>query len=227
MLKKNGSILGLLIVATTVLVLSSMFLFKPDGGTVSAQEGGGPGKKVSNLDAWQGQVTEPAPGEAVASAYQPVSDDSGISPQSDGSGIEVIPIGAFKNDGDNVDGWFNSFSGGYIRNDGPLVACFMAPAYPPLDSTLTQIRISLLDNNANLNLFFAELKRINLVNGTVNKLAGGTVVWNDPNPVELFENISPNLAAVSSSYAYYFHLCFPANSGTSIQFYGARLFYTP
>jgi hypothetical protein len=126
-----------------------------------------------------------------------------------------------------VDGWFNLFSGGYIRNNSTGGSCFMAPTYPPDGATLTQLRISILDQSAS-DLLFVDLRRVSLATGAVDLVAGGTSVpWNDPTAVELFTGIAPGTEVVSSAYAYYVDLCFPASSGTDILFYGSRLFYTP
>jgi hypothetical protein len=213
-LKGQNLVFIVLIAALLVIIL---FHFKPETRLVLAQAGG----KVGNAVAVQNQgENEPA--------FVPVN-EAAIEPQSDGSGIEVISNSAFRNDGDSVDGWFNLFSGGYIRNNGATTACFMAPTYPPNNATLTQFGISILDQSATTNLQFVRLHRVNLTTGAVDVMAGGLINWNDPTAVELIwsAGIAPGTAKVSPGYSYYVDLCFDPSSGADILFYGARLFYNP
>jgi hypothetical protein len=201
--------------------LAILLWLRPETHQALAQ-GGDNDSKLGNYEEGKTQ----APGDRPAtSGFVLIEED--ISSQSDGSGIEVISNGAFRNDGDSVDGWFNLFSEGYIRNEDPNAgACFMAPTYPPNGATLTQFRISILDQSPGGDIF-AEFKRVRLTTGAVDLIAGGPVPYNDPSPIELVTGIAPGTAVVSNAYAYYVDLCFPANSSTDILFYGARLFYTP
>jgi hypothetical protein len=220
MLNIKGQNLVVVILITVILTeLAALLLLKPAVYTALAQEGGSSGNKISNNENVNG----------TTSAFLVASvEESTIGTQSDGSGIEVISNGAFRNDGDNVDGWFNFFAEGYISNDSLSGACFMAPTYPPNGATLTQFRISILDQNANSDFSFIELNRVRLATGVVEVIAGGNVPYNDPTPVELIDiSMTPGTALVSSAYAYYVDLCFPGGSGTDILLYGARLFYTP
>jgi hypothetical protein len=218
-------LLIILVMVAALSVMASWLLFKPEAGTALAQGGGEGDKKTDNYEAWQEAVKSRDPSASTAFVALPEGGD--IGPQSDGSGVEVLSMGAFKNDGDSVDSWFNYFLGGYFRNDGDEVACFMAPTYPPNGAALTQVRISILDQSASSDILFAELKRVKLTTGVVDYMSGGDVPWNDPSPVELMAGIVPGTEVVSNDYAYYFHLCFPPSSGVDVLFYGARLFYAP
>jgi hypothetical protein len=216
MFKSRNQNLIILILAGIVLTeLAILLWLRPQTHNALAQ-GGDNSHKVGNYEQWKNQ----APGDYVA-----ISPADKIDSQSDGSGIEVISNGAFRNDGDSVDGWYNLFSEGFIRNNGPIGACFMAPTYPPNGATLTQFSSSILDQS--VDDMFVELKRVRLTTGAVELIAGGNISRNDPAPVELFTSIAPGTALVSNTYAYYVDLCFPANSDVNILFYGARLFYTP
>jgi hypothetical protein len=220
MLNIKGHNLIVIILLTAILTgLAALFLLKSKVGTALAQGGEDSGHKNSNY--------EDMSNRASIALVAPV-EESTITPQSDGSGIEVVSNGAFRNDGDSVDGWFNLFADGHIRNDSAGGACFMAPTYPPNGATLTQFFFSLLDQNPTDNLFI-ELKRVRFTTGAVDVLAGGTVTWNDTDAVELLfvSGITPGTQVVSSAYAYYVDLCFPPGSSTDILFYGARLIYNP
>lgn len=223
----NSKKLMLIIFVTSVMIagIGTLFLFKSPTNVVLAQEDSSK-DKISNHEIEQEASQDQNSEDITATAYGSVS-KSLIDSQSSALGIEVIPIGAFRNDGDNVDGWFNLFVEGYIRNDSSEPACFMAPTYPPVGATLTEFRISILDQNATFDLFFVQLKRVNLTTGVVDVVAGGdgSIPWNDTNATELFANISPGTETVSNLHAYYVNLCFPGNTGTDVLFYGARLFY--
>jgi hypothetical protein len=217
-------LLIILIMVAALSVMASWLLFKPEAGTALAQGGGEGDKKTNNYEAWQEAAR--SRDSSAPTAFVALSEGGDIGPQSDGSGVEVLSMGAFKNDGDSVDSWFNYFLGGFFRNDGDQYACFMAPTYPPDGATLTQVRMSILDQSASSDISFAELKRVKLTTGVVDYMAGGNVPWNDPSPVELMAGIAVGTEVVSNDYAYYFHLCFPPSSGADVLFYGARLFYT-
>jgi hypothetical protein len=198
--------------------IAALMLLSPKMDTAQAQGGGDSSNKKNNYEAL-------AQGGPVA-AFAP-AEEGDIDPLSDGSGVEVISNGAFRNDGNSVDGWFNLFSGGYIRNNSADFACFMAPTYPPDGAILTQFRISLLDQSTS-DLIFVDLRRVSMATGAVDLVAGGTSVpLNSPTAVELSTGIVPGTQVVSSAYVYYVDLCFPPNSSIDILFYGARLFYTP
>lgn len=215
-------LLIILVMVAALSVMASWLLFKPEAGTALAQGGGEGDKKTDNYEAWQAALESHGPGDMIS------TEGSAIGPQSDGSGVEVVSIGAFRNDGDSVDGWFNLFSGGYIRNNDDVYACFMAPTYPPDGATLTEFRFSVMDDSASSDLY-AYLRRVGLTTGTVDTIAGGALIgWDSPTPVEAYTtNIADGTEVVSNAYAYYITLCFPPSTYSEILFYGARLFYAP
>ena len=222
MFTSRGQKLALaLATAATLIALASLLLLKPEAGTVLAQGGDDDGQTgTSNYEVIGNRVPddlEVAPAE-----------EGDIGPQSDGSGVEVVPIAAFKHDGNNANGWFHSFSDGYIRNTSSDFACFMAPTYPPDGATLTQFRFSLMDDSASSDLS-VWLDRVNLTTGAVETIAGGALTGrNNSTPTEALDStMAPGTAVVSKDYAYYVDLCFDADTDTEILLYGARLFYTP
>jgi hypothetical protein len=195
-----------------------MSFLKLGSSTALAQEGT---NESSNFDIGQAQKTR-GPNNVL------VAQESDISPQSDGSGTEVVPIAAFRNDGDSGNGWFNLFSGGYIENQSSGFICFMAPIYPPDGATLTQFRFTFRDDNA-ANDLYVFLDRVNLTTGSIETPAGGAVSgYDNPTPTEAFSTVvDPDLAIVSNAYAYYVDTCMPGGVSSEIRLYGARLFYTP
>lgn len=220
---KNQNLLLVVLAIVLMAELATLVWLKPPAGAALAQGGDAGGQKRGNAVVRQEASISPV-------EFAPVAAQGDLGPQSDGSGFEVMSNGAFRNDGDSVDGWRNLFSGGFIHNNGPDPACFMAPVYPPNGATLTEFRFSILDKSAK-NLLFVQLHRVRLATGTVDLVSGsGPINWNNPNASELFfqnPKIVPGTERVSNAYAYYVDLCFDGGTGTDILFYGARLFYTP
>ncbi len=216
-------ILIIIIGVTTLTVLAALFFLKPPAGSALAQEGDNGETKATNQEATRNQnrnVVAATPVDASA-------EEEGIGPQSDGSGIEVVPIAAFRNNGDSGNGWFHDFNLGFIENQSSNLVCFMAPTYPPNGSTLTQFRFSVLDDSASSDLSVF-LNRVGLATGQFELVIGGVLTNRDNStPTEAFINIPSGVAGVSSAYAYYVDFCFPANSGMEMRLYGARLFYNP
>jgi hypothetical protein len=218
----NRLVLASILVAA-LIVLSSLLLLKSQANPVLAQ-GGGEDTQDSNYQAMQDQPPE----ELILASVEAGGGEGDIGPQSDNSGVEVVPIGAFRHDGNNANGWFHSFAGGSINNSSSSFACFMAPTYPPGGATLTQFRFSLTDDSPTSDLTVL-LRRVRLTTGVVDIIAGGVVTGRDnPAAIEAVDNtMAPGTAVVSKDYAYYVTLCIDANTGIEIRLYGARLFYTP
>jgi hypothetical protein len=214
---KGQKLILTLIVAAALIVLASLLLFTPEAVTVLAQGGG----DDDNTEAMKDR--EPGDVKVVPSA-----DEGGVGALSDGSGVEVVPIAAFRHDGNTANDWFHSFYGGYIQNDSSTSPCFMAPTYPPDGATLTEFRFSVLDDSATSDLFVF-LNRLNLSTGTVQEIGGGALIGRDSSfPIEAFDNtLTPGTQVVSKDYAYFIDFCFDPDTGTEILFYGARLIYTP
>jgi hypothetical protein len=204
---KGQNLVLILIVAAVLIVLASLLLLKPEADTVLAQGGGDGGNSEAMKNRGPGDVK-----------VVPSADEEGVGTLSDGSGVEVVPIAAFRHDGNNANDWFHSFYGGHIQNDSSALPCLMAPTYPPDGATLTQFRFSLLDNSASSDLS-VWLDRVNLTTGAVQTIGGGSLTGrNSATPTEAFDN--------TKDYAYFVNLCFDANTGTEILLYGARLIYT-
>jgi hypothetical protein len=226
--KEQNLILFVLILFAIAFTATSVLLIvRPKPDLALAQEGadGGTGESIKYIEFIQSGQTEQEVGGTTVTPPEIASDGSLIQPQSDDSGVEVVPIGAFRHNGDNANDWFHSFWNNYIRNDSGSQACLMAPTYPPDGANLTHFLISFKDDSATYNFDQITLRRLNLTTGSVNTLAGGSFGWNAPNPVEAYWVISSG-TTVSKDYAYYVTLCFEPNSSTGVLFYGARLFYT-
>ncbi len=211
-------VLIILIVIAMSMALISLLFFKVEAVPVLAQGGDDNGTNTIDSEV----LSDPNLSPVVTDS------ESDINSQSDGSGIEVVPISAFRHDGNNANGWFHNFLEGYIRNTSSEMACFMAPTYPPDGATLTEFRFSLLDDSATEDLF-AHLRRVRLATGSADVVAGGALInLDDPTAIEIFDDtMEPGTAIVNNEYAYYVTLCFAADTATDILFYGDRVFYDP
>jgi hypothetical protein len=216
-----------ILISLVVLVASALgaFLFYQSPGDTALAQGGtyGNSEAANNFEAMQ-QALAAQPDQLQVKVVDASAEDE-LELQSDGSGVEVVPISALRHDGNNASDWLHLFNGAYIRNNSANQVCFAAPTYPPDGATLTQFRFSVLDDSATDDLVVL-LQRTNLANGAVDIIAGGSLAGRDnATAIEAFDStVSPS--AVSSNYAYYITLCFEPNTGTEILFYGARLFYT-
>ncbi len=222
----------ILMATVTVAVLASLLLLKSGAGMALAQGRTNDGKnETSNYEAMQEAIKGLDLSGIIVTPLEtpPVGEpgEGAIGPQSDGSGIEVVPIAAFKHDGNNANDWFHDFAGGYIRNKSSNAPCLMAPAYPPDSATLTAFSFSLVDDSASSNLGVV-LRRVRLATGVVDEIAGAQAALDSSTPVEVKDStIESGKQVVSSAYAYYVILCFPSDTYMDIRLYGARLFYTP
>jgi|GEM_PF-2335817 len=218
--KNRNLVLIIVILAGMLAVFAAVLFLNLETDTVVlAQEGGLGSNKGDNAKI--GGDTEPSLSVVTAD-----SQGGDIGTESDGSGIEVVPIGAFKHNGNNANDWFHDFSGGYIENTSTVNdVCLMAPTYPPDGATLTRFEFALLDDSLSEELF-VYIKGVELATGSSVLIGGGAASLDSATPTVVYDpTLSP--ASVSNSYAYYVTTCIPANTQGEIQLYGARLFYTP
>jgi len=131
----------------------------------------------------------------------------------------VIPAADFSSDGSDPDGFFFSFSGGYVNGDG--TACLKAPAYLPKGAHVTSVYASLYDNasgNVTVNL-----RRVNRSTGATNVMAAASTSSNSTS-IQNRSDTSINYPDVSyPTYAYYVTTSlYHANH----RVYSVRIYYT-
>ena len=202
-------------------ILAGLLLLKPENGPVLAQGGGDSDEGSSLLETIQDSDL----GEAVV---VPAGGDIGS--QSDDSGIEVVPIGAFRHDGDNAAGFVHDLPGGYIYNESASLMCFSAPAYLPEGATVTELHWTFLDDSAaeDLAMFLFRVQNTNTASNGSQLMVGATVSpWDNPGVFEAVYNGAISNPVISHDYSYYLYFCFQASTGLEMRLYGARVFYTP
>jgi hypothetical protein len=157
----------------------------------------------------------------------------GISAQSDGSGVEVVPGAAFIHtnelgNGTEAQDWFFSFAGGFLTNDsGGNLICVAAPVYLPPDNTITSFKAFVRDNSlTDIAIFldrtasFGGWTELAAVQSTGSSAAIQTLT--DPSI-----STEGGASAIAHGFNYHVSLCLPANSDFSILVFGAQVTYAP
>ncbi len=223
--RKQNLVLIILILTAAFTVLATLSLLKPEMGTVMAQEGDDGDKNEI------GNYKENIKNYDLSDIIVTPADAGGISLQSDGSGVEVVPIGAFRNNGNNADDWAHFYINGYIRNTSGNAVCFQAPTYPPDGATLDSFSATLKDNSATGDLLVTLWRVSNtnsFINGAELLAVAGILNFNDPTVVEIMDpSIESGKDVVSKVYSYYVFTCFDPSTYQNVLLYGARVFYTP
>ncbi len=130
----------------------------------------------------------------------------------------VISSAEWRNDGEDMDGFFYSFSRGGWNSNGSTV-CMMAPVFIASNVTLDEFYVTIDDTDDSVN-GAVYLKRVNNYDGTIETVASVTSTGDTgiQNPSEL------GLAHLTSgNYSYYLTTC---TISTSIFVYQARIWYT-
>jgi hypothetical protein len=159
--------------------------------------------------------------------------NEGISAQSDGSGVEVVPGAAFIHtnelgNGTEAQDWFFSFAGGFLTNDsGGNLICLAAPVYLPPDNTITSFKAFVQDNSAFEIAIF--LDRTASFGGwtelaAVQSTGSSTAIQTLTDPSISTEG---GANAIAHGFNYHVSLCLPANSDFSILVFGAQVTYAP
>jgi hypothetical protein len=134
----------------------------------------------------------------------------------------VIPAADFAADGANPDSMFFPFGGGYFQGNGDIYGCMVAPAYLPEGATVTDMFVSVYDNDATYNLT-VNLRR-------ADNFAGGTTTMANASSSGQFAGIQTiSTSSITDplvdypDYAYYVTTCVLSGN---IRIYSVRLYYT-
>lgn len=120
-----------------------------------------------------------------------------------GSSFVFIPAAAFTSDGNDPDGFFFDFAGGYVNGSG--TACLKAPVYLPHGVTVHSVYAFLYDNAAGNVL--VNLRRVDVFSGASDVMAYlGTS--SDSTTIQTSRDITINHPETSyPTYAYYLTTC--------------------
>lgn len=218
--------LNLIVISIVVIIVVTAFaiwlLVEPSSGIVLAQGGKGENPNAALQEFLANQDLN----NTIVTPFDGDSGFTSIGTQSDGSGVEVVPTGAFRHNGDNPNGYRHYFAGGYLRTSTNTEVCFMAPTYPPIGTEVTSFAAAILDNDATANIPVA-LFRVPLANTSgAEGMAGVISAGQNASSVVLTDNtIVGGTELVTDAYAYFVAVCIPDNADFTILFYGAGLGY--
>jgi hypothetical protein len=130
----------------------------------------------------------------------------------------VIPAADFSDDGNDPDGFYFDFAGGYINGDG--TACLKAPVYLPNGVVVTSVWASLYDNAPGS--VMVRMRRVDVSSGTSNVMASlGTE--SDSTAIQQRSDSSIGDAQIDyPSYAYYLTVCL---NYAGHRLYSVRIYY--
>jgi len=135
-----------------------------------------------------------------------------------GSAPLVIPAAAFTSDGFDPDGFFFSFSGGYVNGDG--TTCLKAPAYLPKGAHVYAVYASLYDNASGS--IAVNLRRVNRSTG-VTKVMASMSTTSDSTSIQNWPDFSISYPDISyPAYAYYITTCL---NSADHRLYSVRIYY--
>lgn len=131
----------------------------------------------------------------------------------------VITAADFSSDGNDPDGFYFDFAGGYVNGNG--TACLKAPAYLPHGAIVDSVYASLYDNAAGN--VMVNLRRVNVSTGGSDAMASfGTS--SDSTSIQDSSDATISYPEVSyPTYAYYVTTCL---NYADHRLYSVRIYYT-
>jgi hypothetical protein len=134
----------------------------------------------------------------------------------------VIPAAAFTSDGQDPDGFFFDFAGGYVNGVG--TACLKAPVYLPRGVVVYAVRASLYDN-ATGNVY-VYMRRVNRNTGAGDVMAALRTL-SDSTSIQQPQDRSidyPHIGDLYSTYYYYVTTCLDS---ANHRLYAVQIDYGP
>jgi hypothetical protein len=155
-----------------------------------------------------------------------------LSPQSDLSGVEIVPAAAFVHTGElanttQADDWYflawDLGEGGFVTNDsGGNEVCLAGPVYLPPGSTITSFTVYVYDNSSTASLS-VYLDRTGSWGGY--EYLAGVQSTGSSTSIQTLTDPSVSYGFVLPEQNYHIDFCLPANSDFDIRVYGARVDY--
>lgn len=120
--------------------------------------------------------------------------------------VLVIPVADFRSDGSQPSSSFFSFADGNIRGTPAEYGCVTAPAYLPQGGLVYQFWASVIDNDADYNIYIS-LRRVNNYSGvsTVMAEVGSSGADTAIDSLNDYSIVEPNV--VYPDYSYYITTC--------------------
>lgn len=133
----------------------------------------------------------------------------------------VIPAADFSSDGFDPDSFRFSFIGGYMTGQN-VNNCQQAPAYLPAGAAVSNLFVSLYDNDA-ANDLALEVRRVNNFNGQSDTMASVKSTGASGTLKSLNDASIANPTIVYPDYSYYVTTCLASNQ---LRFYSVRIYYS-
>lgn len=134
----------------------------------------------------------------------------------------VIPAAGFTDDGFDPDSVFFSFGSGNFRGNAQAYGCVGAPAYLPAGVTVTDMFVSVYDNDPARNMTVA-LRRVDNFSG-VGSVMASAVTSSAFAGIQTISDATIDFPLVRyPDYSYYVTTCL---GSADIQIYSIRLYYT-
>ena len=130
----------------------------------------------------------------------------------------VVPAADFSDDGNDPDGFFFDFAGGYVNGDG--TACLKAPAYLPDGATVTDVFASLYDNAAGN--VMVNLRRVDVVSGSTDVMASFGTAFDSTDIQQVGDGTISYPAGSHPADAYYLTICL---NYAEHRLYSVRIYY--
>ncbi len=133
----------------------------------------------------------------------------------------VIPAADFRADGFDPDSIFFSFGGGYWTGNAAVYGCLIAPAYLPAGVTVTDMFVSVYDNDSSRDIG-VNLRRVDNFTGTVTPMASATTAGSFVGVQTISDSSITTPVILYPDYSYYVTTCL---GSSSLRLYSVRLYY--
>ena len=193
---------------TLLVLLVAMLVAHPLSGWAQSN-GTNSGGSHSNQEAM-------VPGEADASGS--ASEGQMLDEAGYGSPL-VVPASDFSSDGNDPDGFYFDFAGGYVNGNG--TACLKAPAYLPAGAAVTSVYASIYDNAAGN--VMVNLRRVNVSSGSSDAMASFGTESDSTAIQQRGDTVINYPEVIHPDYAYYLTTCL---NYADHRLYSVRIYYT-
>lgn len=134
----------------------------------------------------------------------------------------VIPAAAFTADGSNPDSMFFPFGGGYFSGDSENYGCMVAPAYLPQGAEITDMYVSVYDDDSAFDISVNLRKVDNFNGGAAVSMASASTSGQFAGIQTISDYTIVEPVVLYPDYSYYVTTCVLSGS---IRLYSVRLYY--
>lgn len=133
----------------------------------------------------------------------------------------VVPAAAFTDDGLNPDSMFFPFGGGYFQGGSEHYGCLVAPAYLPHGAVVTNMFVTIFDNDATYDID-VNLRKVDNFNGIGSAMAAASSSGAFAGVTTIQDGGITNPTVFYPDYSYYVTTCVLSGD---IRIYSVRLYF--